>query len=152
MKSWIAGLLMLISAASFAAPEAWMVKSGATTLAYMVSVAPECPVTAVQITELTEDLLIRSGLTPTNSWHFEHKLFLRAKVECVEFRSEEYAFVTTVGVGNCHNGRTVFEWYDTGNLGVVTVDREAFILDSLKEGIEKALADYLKANFDLAPT
>jgi len=132
-------------------PAAWMAKTDPVTLPYLAYARTECPVSGSQVSSLVESLLVESGLTPERAWPFPHSLFLRAKVECIEFHPDTFAFVTTIGFGRLHDGRTVFEFYDTGDIGVVSRGNASFILESVEIGVECALSDYLGTNFKSEP-
>jgi len=149
LASCLATLLPLMAAAE---PEPWMARTDPVTLPYLAYAKVECPISNARVTSLVERLLVDAGLRPERAWPFPNGMFLRAKVECIEFQPDAFAFVTTIGFGHLEDGRMVFECYDSGDIGVVTRANATFILESLEMGVEYALSDYVEANFDVEPT
>ena len=120
-------------------------------LPYIAYVRAQCPIKNAEINALIEKLLVESGLQTENVWPYPEGMFLGAKVECIEFQPDIFAFVTTIGFGRRVDGRMVFEFYDAGDIGVVSRANTPFILESIELGVKCAVSNYVEANFETVP-
>jgi hypothetical protein len=145
---WASCLIALLPLMGHADPEPWMAKDDSLSLPYIAYVKSQCPMVNRDITALVEKQFVEAGLKTQNVWPHPDGMFLGAKVECVEFKPDVFAFVTTIGFGRILDGRVVFEFYDSGDIGVVSRDNSSFILESVELGVECALSNYLEANFE----
>lgn len=125
-----------------------MQKEEPLILPYVAYVRAQCPVSNAEVTALIEKLLVEAGLQTENVWPFPDEMFLGAKIECIEFQPEIFAFVTTIGFGRRVDGRMIFEFYDAGDIGVASRANTPFILESIELGVKCAVSNYVEANFE----
>lgn len=106
-----------------------------------------CPLTADEIYEITDGVLIRSRIKPIHYISEEHELglYLDISLKCIKKNSDFYTFVSDVYFADSSGDVNVLYDYSFGNYGNAPKE---FIKQEVKSYIEDAVTQYVKANFD----
>lgn len=150
MKKLIA-LLTLLPALTSAEPESWMEKEKPDELNVSVRVASYCEVTKQQIVELTSGVLTRSRIKFMTE---SADLNMMVDLQCNSYQLAEGHVIFAIDVDFVRpvevNGELF--WARMGpaaDYAMYGVEKTSEVLPAVREVIEEALTDYLRANFDL---
>jgi hypothetical protein len=112
-----------------------------------VAVAPNCPLTEKEATEAVSGVLIRSRVKPlTGNEYWTQPLLLDVQLDCLKSESIYQIFMLTIYFGNASKLPVTFMAHPYNRYG--TVDK-ADLISSIKDRVEAAITDFIKANFDL---
>jgi len=151
---WVLCAILLLPAITFAEPKPWMQRENPNELGYLVSVQPECPFTQEEISAVLEGEFLRSSVEPVN-WASTPDLYLNLDVSCLgrttDGQPSDWSISSSLGFAVIINREPMLyaglEYGSQTNAGVGASSIQ-FIKDTITSGIDAALADFLKANFD----
>ena len=141
-----------VSVIAWAEPRWWMKKEDPNSLYLFHSQNDDCP---ASFEAAASGAFVRARIKRKESWT-QGELALTVDVQCVEIKpSLGFAFSTEIYFGRFAIDRTVAGGYQFmlfshpryGSTGVASDPR--MIRDEVRDSVERALTDYLKANFDL---
>lgn len=144
--------LTLIASSSFAEDIApWQEEALKSTtpdeLAYYIGVDDECLITESDAASVIEGVMVRSRIRPLMNEIFEDDiLYLSIMLACLSTEDNNPAYTLDMYFGRYMPEPPVLYDRDYGSLGIGDAD---YLLESLKEGVEEAITDYIKVNFDL---
>ena len=139
--------LAALTASSLAAdPWPYMQRANANELPLLVETR-DCPVDAATVRQMAESVLTRFQIAPLDPTKVEVPLtppWLSVNVACV---GGGVAFRTDVDFIGQQGAELVrFSLNSYGGLGMAEDRDGAYILDEIKQRVEAAVADYVKAN------
>jgi hypothetical protein len=122
-------------------------KDDPNELAYSLGIQDDCPFTNAKAKEIVEGVFVRSRVKPTEDWRVDH-IYLSVTVQCIRDpeRFDFFAYQIDVMFGAIRSNEAVLFDKPFGNYGYTSSSE---IQRTLKNGVEKAINAYLKANFDL---
>jgi hypothetical protein len=109
-------------------------------LYYFVVVTEECELDRKELLGLVEGVFIRSRIKPIE-WTGKN-LFLSVGLQCTRLKNQHPIYRYDIAFAKYPN--TFMK--DYGGFGIGPKERHK---EGIKRGVEEALADYIKANFDL---
>jgi hypothetical protein len=109
----------------------------------------ECPITKAELNKIVSGVLIRSRVKPlTGDAWYQNSLYLKVKLGCLRksetTRSQGYSL--NINFGNALVKQMYLYTYDYGSLGP---QGKAGMTSVIKQHVEAAITDFIKANFDL---
>jgi len=143
--------LLPIAAIASADSQPWLKKENPNEL-FAVTVSTEhCPISVVDLDELVNGVLVRARIKKKSAWA-ENELLLSVEIGCKLLSDSMWAFRYDVFYSR-------FSLDTSGNLiettaidgkhyGIGTKDEDG-MRSAIRELVEDAITDYLKANFDL---
>ena len=141
-------ILLFLAGNAFANGDTWIKRDNPDEL-YVTTYAYDCPFNDETLSRETRGVVIRSRIRPVDRWN-EGEILLYVQIQCLRDNSL-YLFDIDIHLAkfalNADDDIVVSHTFSTyGSLGQGGRD---YILDSVKDGVEAALTDYLVANFDL---
>ena len=114
------------------------------TLPWHLGVGAKCPYNAVDLAPVVENAIVRSRIKAIGTFDTQADFFLEALLECID--GTPFVYVSSV-----YFGRRIGYWIasDFGSFGTTNNPQLSDLERVLKEGVERAMTAYLKANFDL---
>lgn len=151
MKTIILFALLLIpQLASSAELDEWYksaIKSSTPNeLAYYVLVSPDCPVTEQETSKHIEGEFIRGRIKPLQNQLDYNRVYLNVVIDCLKQESAHPVFIVKMNFGKYNPKPAILFDKTYGQFG--TGGKE-FIINTYKKGLERAVTDYIKANFNL---
>ena len=147
-----AATLSLLAGNVLADPEPWMEKENPDELALLIGVDEDCSVTEDAVRDMANGVLIRSRIKPLDWARVLEPFGLRVSIDCTP---DSVVFMILVDFIDQlpipdHSGLFDIRFARTGytSFGTTSGDAE-YILNAAKRNVERAITDYLKANFDL---
>lgn len=151
---WILCAMLLLPAVVSAEPMSWMKRGNPNELGYLASVQPECPFTQEQIVAVIEDEFLRARVKPMD-WRSTPDLYLNLDVSCLGRTAggqpTDWSISSSLGFAAIIEMEPMLyagSQYGSQTNAGVSESSIQFVTDTMKRGIEAALTDYLKANFD----
>jgi hypothetical protein len=144
----IAALLLLFPVLAAADPEPWMKKNNPEELFYNVAVDDDCPLSENSLNSVVGGVLTRSRIKVKDGFE-EGELVLTVNLACVDDGEVDIFDVTIRFDRLSIRGDELIACHVFSDYGTFGQGRRDFIQTSVKEGVENALTDYLRANFDL---
>ena len=148
LRLLLLGLAALATASVAADPRPYMKRAKPNELPLLVETYG-CPVDAVTVRAMAEGVMTRSQVTPLDPTKIEIPLpppWLYVNVTCLDggvaFRTD-VDFVSRQGADLV---RLSLNGY--GGLGMAEDKDAAYVLDGIKERVEAAVTDYVKANLE----
>lgn len=133
-------------------PESWMRKENPNELGLWSFTTDTCPFSSDEIEEELANVLVRSRIKPV---HFAvSDPYVYVNVQCFPFKQDPdfYSMMTTidfVNVGTLADGTETYVRVGTDpHLGGLFRGRKEYLKASVREYMERIVADYLRANFD----
>ena len=143
-------VFLLIPVLAIGEPRPHLKKDNPNELGWLASAASECPMTDDEVAEVLKGVLIRSRIKPVP---LTDGLGIYVDVVCYGVNSStQYAFSIDV---DFVDKLQVEGWlvpirymYGDGYDAIGIQNKEA-LMQATKDSVERAITDYLKANFDL---
>lgn len=129
-----------------------IVKQTPDDLGYWVFTGSDCPFSNEDVERLVDGVWVRSRLRSSDSYLFE--LHLQITVLCLD-RGEANpifnhdVFFVPARPDTFNEFLTTTRYVLDYNFGTFGVGPSEYILQSVKESVEEAVTEYLRANFDL---
>lgn len=149
MKWFFGFCLILLPFLSSAEPQGWMKQSNPNKLGMFIYVQEDCPFTLVQLENKIKGEYLRARITPTDNV----ALNITTYVMCLENKIEDeiysYSIFFDIAFSSITKDGHSFV-YDNPQYSMLmrgSSTSQKFFIDTLVGGIEKALTDYLEANF-----
>ena len=146
-------LVVIAGTGALAEPQEWMKVENPNELAYSVFVRDSCPFETNDVEKVVEGVFVRSRVKPLFQRIHDGDLFLNVVVHCADAPTPHYLVDIQFGLRQpvCLTpflppGTSIYFRPNYGSFG--EHDRQS-ILDAIKHNAEQAIADFLKANFDL---
>jgi hypothetical protein len=114
-------------------------------LSYYLYVSDKCPISESDVKKTLEEVFIRSRVKPIASEFSSAPLYLSVRIRCIS-SGDNYIFVNDVYFGRFKPYPAILYDDGYGNHGIGSVK---VVKNSIKKNIEKAMAAFIKANFDL---
>jgi len=116
-------------------------------LLYWAGADKVCPVTEGAMQEIIEGVFIRSRVKPVKEAIFDPgSIYLDVSLSCL--KREENWYVYHIGVWFSRYSPTPAVKFDH-NFGTTGIGADTNITAAIKETVEAAITEYIKANFDL---
>ena len=109
----------------------------------------ECPFTTEDLKTIVSGVFIRSRVKPLTGWEWaSDDLHLGVELTCIKMRDQTDRFIYRIDLqyGNYSVVPRIQYSHDYGYLGLAN---KASIIMILKNKVEAAITDFIKANFDL---
>jgi hypothetical protein len=144
-------MLLLSSQVQAAEPPDWLYPAlkvdNPNELAVLVFATDKCFVTTEELTELVSGVLIRSRVKPLLGYeYYENDLYLKISMQCNTPKIGHQVYTMDAIFGNYNVTPPVRYPSFYGFLGDA---RKPFIVSRVKNMVEVAITDYIKANFNL---
>lgn len=118
-------------------------------LAVLTKGGASCGLSDKEVLKTVEGVLIRSRIRPRTKLPADDKFYLGVVVSCAK---DTHSVLQQVFFGDFILGTSIRFGDDYGSYGAYgTGDAPQFVLNELKGDVERAMTDYMKANFNLAP-
>lgn len=147
--SLLAVFLIPLTAASETYEEAYFRALKSKTpneLTYWIGVNDICPFEKESVESIVEGVFIRSRVKPIKNVLSEGSIYLDITVDCLDRGELNPIFKIDISFARWRPFPAVKFQKGYGNFGVG--DRD-FILQTVQRGVENAVTDHIKANFDL---
>ena len=120
-------------------------KDNPDELAYWAWASPECPISREDVKAIVTGVLIRSRIKPAESSWVRDPIYLNVSVLCAKVEGNNPVFNASINFGRATPYPSViFDSIGHQQLGIGDV---SFIKATIKNGVEKAVTDYIKFNF-----
>lgn len=115
-------------------------------LSHFVYANKECPISATDLEELVNGVFIRSRIKPLPKQIYEGQLYLQVAVQCLKLEGVNPIFDIGVHFGRYTPDPPILLDRDFGTTGIGGKD---YLRSAIKEIVEQAITEYIKANFDI---
>jgi hypothetical protein len=126
----------------------WLKKHNPDELAYFAAVSSTCPISEKEMQEMVEGVFIRSRIRPLDKWT-AGEVMLHIDLQCIgdsDFQS--YIVNVELEKPSVTADGTVLTTSLAGNpYGAFGRGDASSIKNEIKDSVERALTDYIKANF-----
>ena len=140
-------ILFLLAGNVQADPQPWMEKENPDELGVYTRLDSDCP--TFELEALVNGVLIRSRVRPLDFTETP-ELYLNVIAECLEFSTRERFYSYSIDIRFAfRNSAFVHLIYESPNYGAFGHGDSDFIQEAIKDATERAITDYLQANFDL---
>lgn len=130
-----------------AEPKEWMKRKDYEKLGFFVVIGSDCPFSRKEVTKKIEGTFLRSRIKPIP--FFEKDIFLIIEASCMTVKIGEKIIGTTMSF-DIFFGENIksLMYYVPGYVGLIQAppNDNQYLLNSIAEGVEEALMDYIKAN------
>lgn len=142
-------LLLLLAGTASADGDTWIKKDNPNEL-YAFTFVDDCPFSDEVLQQETKGVLIRSRIRPAEGWYPRQTLLY---VDATCFRNSNNVNLFDVDIffakfETNQDGDAVIS-HTVVNYGTIGQGDREFLLNAIEEGVERAITDYLVANFDL---
>ena len=136
--------LLLLTGNALADPQPWMKKESPGELSVETGVTEPCEISEQQLRDTVEGVLIRSSITPIEFGESPAWLGLQVNVDCLgtSMFAIRVDFVDAIDLVAVRYGTVGY-----GSFGAQAGDSDV-VLSGVTRQVERAIADYLIANFD----
>ncbi len=136
--------LLLLTGNALADPQPWMKKESPGELSVETGVTEPCEISEQQLRDTVEGVLIRSSITPIEFGESPAWLGLQVNVDCLgtSMFAIRVDFVDAIDLVAVRYGTVGY-----GSFGAHAGDSDV-VLSGVTRQVERAIADYLIANFD----
>ena len=116
-------------------------------LSYFVNVSKACPFSKEKAQTVVDGVLIRSRIKPLREDIFvNNRVYLNMTISCLTLKSDNPVFDIEVNFARIEPLPSIIFDQHFGTSGIGGPD---YILQAFKEGVESAVTEYIKSNFDL---
>jgi hypothetical protein len=146
LRLWLLGLALVATASVAADPRPYMKRAKPNELPLLVETYG-CPVDAVTVRAMAEGVMTRAQVKPLDPTKIEVPLpppWLYVNVTCLDGGAAFRTDVDFVSQQGADLVRLSLSGY--GGLGMAEDKDAAYVLDGIKERVEAAVTDYVKAN------
>ena len=144
----VLALLMLISSPAYS-QEAWMKRENMNELGLYTNVGSDCPFSNAEIKDLADGEFLRARISPIRSLDFNLNITVHCMVPTNSSGTPRgnvvfYEIRYGTQIGPFEN--VLYETPDYGSMMIGGTDSKQYFLDNIREDINEALTDYLRAN------
>ena len=142
MKYLLLLLVVCFSVSAFA-DMAYLKKDNPNELSYWAFVDEQCSISNKEVNKIVEGVLIRSRIKPGLTWYTD-SVYLYIHFDCMPLENNNPVLSTTIYFGRYTPLPSIGYHHDYGNIGIGDKELQTRLI---KQGVERAVTDFVRVNF-----